>query len=299
MNIKTGRTKPKASVWLPLVAAGALSAASINAHALTTAYTGAGGAGMVYSSLGNITWTADGNLFQTMASSYAGGATAFANAVIAAVPGGKINHTPNPVYDTPPNSGYYNLSSSDFNTNKGVVSWFGAQAFTTYLNSISYGGSNQWRLPTVTDTSTPGCNFAYSGTDCGYNVNTATGEMAKLYYDELSATPYYNTSGVGPQVGYNILGTGTTADTTGSVGPFSNVHTLAYWSGTEYAPIPTAAWYFRTNFGFQDGTTKGSQVYAWAVSPGYVDAVPVPAAAWLFGPALLVLLGFKRRGHAG
>ncbi len=48
-----------------------------------------------------------------------------------------------------------------------------------------YGTFDDWRLPTVTDTGTPGCNFAYTGTDCGYNVDTSTGEMASLFYDTL------------------------------------------------------------------------------------------------------------------
>lgn len=279
----------------PYLAAGLLlSLTTLNAEASLTSYTGAGVAGLVYSNLGNITWTADGNLFKTLASSYAGGSSAFVSAVINSVPGGKINDTPN-AYDTPRNSGFHNLSTSDFNTSNGQVDWFGAKAFTTYLNSINYGGSTQWRLPTWTDTGAAGEQFGFSGTDYGYNVNTSSGELAKLYYDELGKTAYLNTSGVGPQPNSGILGTITFSDTTGSAGPFSNVHTSVYWLGTEYAPGPSKAWTFYTNDGSQGNISKNVQLYAWAVSPGQVAAVPVPAAAWLFGPALLGLLGFKRR----
>ena len=122
----------------------------------------------------DVSFTKDGNLFQTMANGYAGGAAAFINAVIASVPGGKIYDTPNTL-DTPANSGYHILSSSDFfSYSSGVVNWFGAQAFIGYLNSISYAGSNQWQLPTVTDTGAPGCDVGYSGTDCAWNVDTST-----------------------------------------------------------------------------------------------------------------------------
>jgi hypothetical protein len=38
-------------------------------------------------------------------------------------------------------------------------------------------------------------------------------------------------------------------------------------------------------------------MYAWAVRPGDVAAVPVPGVFWLFGSSLVVLLGLKRRGQ--
>jgi ABC-type sugar transport system substrate-binding protein len=47
-------------------------------------------------------------------------------------------------------------------------------AFINYLNSTSYGGTNQWRLPGMTDTGAAGCDFGNSGTDCGYNVDPAS-----------------------------------------------------------------------------------------------------------------------------
>lgn len=62
------------------------------------------------------------------------------------------------------------------------MDWSTANAWAAGLN---FNGLTGWRLPTVTDTGTPGCNFAYSGTDCGYNVDTATGEMASMFYDTL------------------------------------------------------------------------------------------------------------------
>lgn len=261
------------------------------AEAALTAYN-PNGVGLVYSSLGDITWTADGNLFKTLADGYVDGASAFVSAVIASVPGGKINDMPN-TYDTPANSGYYNLTSSDFNTATGKVDWWGAKAFTTYLNSINYGGSTQWRLPTWTDTGAAGRQFGYSGTDFGYNVDTESDELAKLYYDELGKIAYYNASRAAPQPNFGILGTSTFSDTSGSVGVFSNVHSYAYWSDTE--DNPGYAWSFYTYSGNQTFDIKIAQFYAWAVTPGQVAAVPVPGAAWLMGTGLIGLLGLKRR----
>ncbi|MDP2325623.1 MAG: hypothetical protein Q8N51_16575 [Gammaproteobacteria bacterium] len=38
------------------------------------------------------------------------------------------------------------------------------------------------------DTGTPGCDFAYTGTDCGYNVDLVAGEMARMFYSTLGNT---------------------------------------------------------------------------------------------------------------
>ncbi len=122
---------------------------SHGAVAALITYTGSGGKGLVYSSVSNITWTQDANLFDTLANSYAGGYSAFVSAVIDSVPEGRIYDTPN-YLDTPNNSGYHSLSVNDFNyVNYGLNNWYGSKAFAIYLNSVSYGGSNQWRLPVI------------------------------------------------------------------------------------------------------------------------------------------------------
>ena len=76
---------------------------------------------------------------------------------------------------------------------------------------------------------------------------------------------------------------------------FDNVQSYVYWSGSEYAPNPNYAWYFGTYNGSQGYGSKGNQLYAWAVRPGDVAAVPVPGAFWLFGTAMVGLMGLKRR----
>ena len=80
---------------------------------------------------------------------------------------------------------------------------------------------------------------------------------------------------------------------------FTNLQSYGYWSGSEYAPYPGYAWDFGTSSGNQNNTNKASQLYAWAVRPGDVAAVPVPGAFWLFGSAMVGLMGLKRRGSIG
>ena len=70
-------------------------------------------------------------------------------------------------------------------------------------------------------------------------------------------------------------------------------------AGTEYAPRPGLAWRFDTSSGGQNVMNKRNQLYAWAVRPGDVAAVPVPGAFWLFGSAMVGLMGLKRRGSIG
>lgn len=83
--------------------------------------------------------------------------------------------------------------------------------------------------------------------------------------------------------------------TTGSPGFFTNIQPIInYWSGTEFAPSSTSAWAFRFFDGGQAQPLKRLEYFAWAVRPGDVSVVPVPAAVWLFASAL-GLLGWMRR----
>ena len=181
------------------------------------------------------------------------------NAIIAASP--VIHDTPNFLDNR--GSGIYNVSTNDFGSG-GTVDWWGAQAFVNYLNHIDYGNSNQWALPT---------SNAVNGYD-----GTAGNQLGQLFYSELGGT-----------AGNNIPVSSF----------FTNEQTYVYWSGTEDSAYPYHAWYFNTIIGYQPSGNKDYQGYAWAVSPGQVNAVPVPGAVWLFGTGLLGLLGLKRRGHAG
>jgi len=218
---------------------------SLNAQATLTSYN-PNGVELVYSSVSNVTWTKDANLLGSMFDSR--GFNTVINDILSVSP--TITNIPN---DFSP-SGTYTISSNDFYID-GAVTWFGAMAFMNYLNHINYGGSNQWFLPTVS-TTTVGYDTANNGIAPG-------DELKELYYTELDNIPYYEGGLVyGIQDPSNY---------------FDNEEAFVYWTSTEYVPDPKQVWRFVTLFGTQDYDRKGlDKLYAWAITPGVIQAVPEP-----------------------
>ena len=245
------------------VAAGALLLAGGGAQAGLMTYE-SGGVQLVYDDVQDLTWLRDANLFKTQ---YDADNTVV-DQIMIAVPTVTTGNGPHAVV------------AGDFDTSNGRMTWYGAMAWAEWLGSIAYAGADDWRLPGVIDTGAPGCQFAFVGTDCGYNVDTATGELAHLWYDTLGNIARYDTSGNVDQPGWGLTNTG----------PFgSSMQAFVYWLGTEYAPTPVDdAWYFRTSFGDQDIYSQGLQNYGWAVRPGIIVAAEAP----LPGTAGLMALGF-------
>lgn len=175
----------------------------------------------------------------------------------------------------------------------GTMTWAKANEWIAAMNSANHLGVSNWRLPAVTDPGTPGCTWAYTGTECGYNVILSTGEMAHLFYSTLGNTGYYDTSGA--ETGCSPLSPYCLTNT----GPFSNLQPNFYYSGTTYAPNPSFAWHFRFSLGVQYWNDGDAPYYAWAVSPGDIEVVPVPAAVWMLGSALGVLGLIRRKALTG
>jgi hypothetical protein len=221
------------------------------------------GNGLIYNDATNTTWVKDANLFNTQA---AGNSNLVAD--IIAANNGVIHDTPN-IYDTVANSGTYILTSADFTISTGTMDWWGGQAWIGYLNKTSYDGYSNWALPT-----TVSATFGFSQTGS---------QMGELFYNELGGVAGGSISTT-HNANYNL---------------FTNVQSNEYWSGSEYAFNPGGAWLFGTDGGVQVVGGKFNQLYAWAVRPGDVAAVPLPAAFWLFGSGLMGLLGLRRRGNIG
>jgi hypothetical protein len=181
-----------------------------------------------------------------------------------------------------------NLAQTSGYDADGLMTWQNAVAWAanlSYFDSVRNVTYSDWRLPTTSDLGSPACNFAYSGTNCGYNVANA-GEMAYLFYIELGNIAYYSTTGYGMQPGWGLANTG----------PFANLQAYGYWSGTEYVPDTDQAWVFTFDAGGQYLNNKSEHLFALAVRDGDVAAIPEPETyAMLLAGLGLVGWAAKRR----
>ena len=158
------------------------------------------------------------------------------------------------------------------NTN-GLMNWSQAN---TWADNLVFATFDNWRLPTTLQPDAT-CSGQSGGDSYGYNCTGS--EMGHLFYTELGGVARTSIATT-HNANYNL---------------FQNVQSDSYWSGTVYAPYIYYVW----SFDFYDGNQlmgiKGNPFYAWAVRPGDVAAVPLPAATWLFGSGLLGLIGVARR----
>ena len=176
----------------------------------------------------------------------------------------------------------------------GAMSWETANEWIAAVNGAAYLGASDWRLPLILDSGTPGCNWGNSGTDCGYNGLTKSGstvysEMAHMYYETLGNVGRYDTSGNFVDCPAEPIYCLT------NQGPFSNIQTKSYWSGTSYALDGNYAWAFGFGGGAQGDREKSSAFHAWAVRSGDIAVVPLPASVWLLGSSLGALGALRRR----
>lgn len=159
----------------------------------------------------------------------------------------------------------------------GSMTSAGALLWVNAMNAANYLGYNDWRLP---------------ANDTCYGYNCTGSDMGHLFYNELGGA----------------AGSLLTSTHNANYSLFQNVQTwlpptpygyslpASYWSGT-MTMRPWQAVYF----GIDGSTTayiQGNNAFTMVVRDGQVAAVPVPAAAWLFGSGLLGLIGVARRKAA-
>jgi hypothetical protein len=194
------------------------------------------------------------------------------------------------------NQGAGSSFDDGFDTADGRMTWDNAKA---WAESLVFGGFDDWRLPTVGPIGSA-FNYGFSNngtTDRGYGNTSPNSELAYMYYVNLGNLGSCAPNNAAPTSCVTQPGSGLA-----NTGPFTNLQSNVYWSGTEYAPDPSFAWAFGTDLGVQGFIGKGNGFYAWAVRPGDVaPPVPLPAAAWLLLSGLggLAALGRRRAGRAG
>ena len=158
------------------------------------------------------------------------------------------------------------------------MDWFTANDWIDAMNTATYLGFTDWRLPTTTqpDASCVG-QFSVSGfPDQGVGLGCTGSEMGHLF----------NVEGV----------------TFAAPGLFSNVTDGFYWSGTEFAPDPNNAWRFTFFSGNQNFSPKNViSFFAFAVRSGGSAPAPIPepSTLLLMGSGLAGLVAWRmRKGRA-
>lgn len=149
----------------------------------------------------------------------------------------------------------------------GVLNFHDVQ---NWASSLIFGGYDDWRLPS-------GNNL--NGSSYCYGYNCVESELGHLFYVDLGIS----------------AGNGVPRIPDPAFSPFINIQSDVYWSFVETPYV-----YFGDIFDMRNGKQGGvgmytPNFYAWAVRPGDVAAVPIPATFWLFGSGLLGLFGFSRR----
>jgi hypothetical protein len=153
----------------------------------------------------------------------------------------------------------------------GAMTWVNAKAWAANLEVDSATG---WRLA---DTLQPDSSCDTQTTEASLGFNCSGSELGNLFYNVLGGVAGSKLSTI-HNANYDLF----------------NIGITLYWSATELGP--DNAFSFSTYNGDQGVPNKISNgASAWAVQSGDVSAVPVPAAAWLFGSGFIGLIGVARR----
>ena len=171
----------------------------------------------------------------------------------------------------------------------GLMTWTAAR---TWAANLSYGGYNNWRLPSANLINGANPCTAYNGScDTGWNIKRS--ELGHMFFNNLANLSSHDVNGFW-QSGSGVMNRSFDDGGNGSNVSISNLDNSIYWFDEEYAPDTDRAWTLFTSMGWQVDLGKSSTVLSWAVRDGDVSPVPVPGAAWLLGTALLGLAGMKR-----
>jgi len=248
------------------------------------------GNGLVYDDVLNVTWAADFDLAATLG--YNAETRAFNDA----------------------NAGTSLTTDSIFTHEE-------AKLFADDLNTFGYAGINTWTLPQLTGVDLSNTTYSADGTTGrSYNNTDISSPLSHLHYVSLGAIGNRDTSGSSTGCYSSSSGNSCLVDTANaSLSLFANIgavsstdtaaQTVLFYeqdlldaNGDPKGPT-TEAWALVVSTGLQDARNDtnaaaggGGRALVYAV--GDVAAVPVPAAAWLFGSAMLGLLVCGRKQSA-
>ena len=134
----------------------------------------------------------------------------------------------------------------------------------TWVGNLIYAGFSDWRLPSAGESPTSG--YYKFDSELGFLFYSIAGSSAQSSMENIEF--------------------------------FSNVANAGYWMNEKNSSNQSQAWLLHLENGLQASRWVKSNRYAWAVTDGNValglNAVPVPAAAFLFSSALLALIFVRR-----
>jgi hypothetical protein len=206
------------------------------------------GNGLINHPAADLTWTADANLFLTMA---AADSTLVSKVVTA--------WTDGPIPTLAGDGSTHTVVAADFNATTGRMNWYGARAWVHYLRVTHYKGYSDWRLPVVGAASVQsgGCTVCVPGGDFAI----ASSEWWRLFFEELGGTANVPIA----------------SSNNGSAALFQNIAGDAFWGQTQYGNSTAL---------FRDGGEQTRDLInavthrAWAVRVGQSVANP-PAAPYI------------------
>ncbi|MDB5811123.1 MAG: hypothetical protein JWN94_3245 [Betaproteobacteria bacterium] len=163
------------------------------------------------------------------------------------------------------NAGAGSTFDNGLSPTDGRMTWANANAWVAALNVLGVTG---WRLPEM------------------FPSSTTSSELSHMYYSTLG--------NFGPGNPLTTTGPGTWGFT--NTGPFTNLVSEFYWTGTPAGAGLAWVWAGDPISAYHSAEPVTSSNRAWAVHSGNVLAVPEPGpSAMLFAGLGLLLLGARRQ----